>query len=494
MTADTSSSAVPEANLKPFTMRQPRVGLFVGAMEWYWTMTGMEALKEAIVADGRRLAALLQGQGLDVVSTDLVGSHAESAAAGQRFRDEAVDLVVFYHGTYVDDKMTYAFLDTYGDGPILLAHTQGLDEIPEDFSLIDYARCWGNNSCVQIIGSAMRMRPQRAVAYVFGHMEKVVGEVASYARAAKAIANVKQCKVGFLPHRCNDAPMYDTFPDETQMMSQTGVEITYCYIHEVEDETKRVTAEEEKAMVRHLLDQYSLGEPSQEELCQAARVAIGLERVVARHELDAVGIEAFSEMTFRLGQLPHVGANRLMDRDIVVTCEGDLTCMVGGLYLRELAGHAPHFWEHLMFDTKRNWILGGHDGGSSAFNLAASQDQVALRNTMYIEYKNAPPAPPLGVVPEFILKPGRVTWINLFRDQGGYVMRSASGESVDTPKRPVHHEHLIFNPDIELETYFRRMMEFGVEHHFAFAYGDWGEDLKRLAELLGMPLVDLTAS
>ena len=146
-----------------------------------------------------------------------------------------------------------------------------------------------------------------------------------------------------------------------------------------------------------------------------------------------------------------------------------------------------------MFDTRRNWILGGHDGGSSAFKLASPAERIALRNTMYIEYKDSPPAPPLGVVPEFILKPGRVTWINLFRDKTGYVMRSASGESVDTPRRPVHHEHLIFKPDVSLDTYFRRMMEFGVEHHFAFAYGDWGEDLKHLAELLGTPLVDLTA-
>jgi L-arabinose isomerase len=484
----------PAATLKPFVQRKPRIGLFIGAMEWYWTMTGMEALKDAVVADGQRLTDLLTQQGVDVLSTELIASHDDAAAAGRRLRDQKVDLVVFYHGTYVDDKMTFAFLDEYGDGAVVLAHTQGLDEIPEDFSLIDYARCWGNNSCVQIISSAKRMRPNRTLAYAFGHMPDVAQQVASYARAAKAITNVKNCKVGFLPHRCNDAPMYDTFPDETQMMSQTGIAITYCYIHELEDELKHISKSDEEALLREVLDSYTLQEPHMDELRQAVRVSIALERVVAKHELDAVGIEAFSELTYRVKQLPHIGANRLMDRDIVVTCEGDLTCMVGGLYMRELAGHAPHFWEHLMFDTNRNWILGGHDGGSAGFKFAARQSDIALRNTMYIEYKQSPPAPPLGVVPEFILKPGRVTWINLFRDQGGYVMRAAAGESVDTPKRPVHHEHLVFKPDVPLDTYFNRMMHHGAEHHFAFCYGDWVDDLRRLAELLGMPLVDLTQS
>lgn len=478
--------------LKPFVMRPPRVGLFVGAMEWYWTMTGMEALREAVAADGRRLRDLLDAAGLEVVDSGLVSSHEQSAATGRRFRDEKVDLAVFYHGTYVDDKMTYAFLDEYGGGPVLLAHTQGMDTIPDDFSLIDYARCWGNNSCVQIIGSAMRMRPQRVIAYAFGHMPAVVAKVASYARAAKAIANVRGSTIAFLPHRCNDAPMYDTFPDETQMMSQTGVSITYAYIHEVEEETARVTAGEEQALLDTVLQRYTLMEPSMDELRLAVRLAIGLERVVARHEVDAVGIEAFCELTYRLHQLPHLGADLLMDRGIVVTCEGDLTCMVGGLYLRELCGKVPTFWEHLMFDVERNWILGGHDGGSAGFDNAADPKAIALRNMMYINYKNAPPAPPMGVVPEFICRPGRVTWINLFRDHGGYVMRFATGESVDTPTRPVHHEHLVFKPDVPLETYFKRMMRHGVEHHFAFAYGDWSQELTCLAELLEMPCVDLT--
>ena len=248
-----SGAPAPDATLKPFVMRKPRVGLFVGAMQWYWTMTGMEALKAAVVADGERLADLLAQQGVDVLSTELIASHDDAAAAGRRFRDQKVDLVVFYHGTYVDDKMTYAFLEEYGDGAVVLAHTQGLDEIPEEFSLIDYARCWGNNSCVQIIGSAMRLRPNRTIAYAFGHMPDVAEQVASYARAAKAITNVKNCKVGFLPHRCNDAPMYDTFPDETQMMSQTGVAITYCYIHELEDELKKITDSDEEALLREVL-------------------------------------------------------------------------------------------------------------------------------------------------------------------------------------------------------------------------------------------------
>jgi hypothetical protein len=201
--------------LKPFIKRRPRVGLYVGAMEWYWTMTGMIGLAEAIQDDAKRLTRLLREHDLEVIDTGVVSSHLESAAVGKRLREEKVDVVIIYHGTYVDDRMTYAFLEEYGPGPLVLLHTQGLDSIPTDFSLIDYARCWGNNSVIQIISSMKRMTPNRQIAHVFGHMEKAASEAAVYARAAKTLRNVRNCKVAYLPHRCNDAPMYDIFPDDT---------------------------------------------------------------------------------------------------------------------------------------------------------------------------------------------------------------------------------------------------------------------------------------
>ena len=83
--------------------------------------------------------------------------------------------------------------------------------------------------------------------------------------------------------------------------------------------------------------------------------------------------------------------------------------------------------------------------------------------------------------------------MNLFRHpRDGYLMRIATGEAVATTQRPVHHEHLIFKPDVPLEQYFRRMMNAGVDHHFAFGYGDWSRELEKLAEFLQMPFENLT--
>lgn len=64
--------------------------------------------------------------------------------------------------------------------------------------------------------------------------------------------------VDYLRHRCNDVLMYDTFPDDTAMMEQTGVLINFSYIHELEDEMSAATDAEEQALLTEALAKYDL--------------------------------------------------------------------------------------------------------------------------------------------------------------------------------------------------------------------------------------------
>ena len=116
-----------------------------------------------------------------------------------------------------------------------------------------------------------------------------------------------------------------------------------------------------------------------------------------------------------------------------------------------------------------------------------------LRCTQYVDFRHWEGAPLNAVLPEFITEPGPVTIINLFRGAEAYEMRYATGQSVDTPARPVHFEHTIFQPDIPLSDYFHRMKDVGVCHHFGLVHGSVGPELKKVAEMLGMKCLCLTA-
>jgi L-arabinose isomerase len=176
----------------------------------------------------------------------------------------------------------------------------------------------------------------------------------------------------------------------------------------------------------------------------------------------------------------------------VVTTEGDLSVAVSGLIIKDLCSRPIHFWENLMFDEEKNWVLGGHEGGSAGFSMAKKGTRPKLRNTQYINFGKIPGAPYHGVVPEFITNPGPVNLMTVFRGESGYEMRIARGESVDLPPFEVHYEHTVFRPNVPLSHYFRRIAEIGICHHFALVHAEISHELEKVAEIIGMKLEYLT--
>jgi len=472
---------------------RPKIGLFAGGIEQYWTECGMDGLPAAMKRDIGRLKKKLE-RDCEVEYPLFVGNAQDARKAGKAFLAEDVDMVLMYHATYIDDKMTVAMLDEIRGIFSVLFLSQGLSGIPDRIGLIESGTCWGVNSAAQLPGSFMRMWTSFNHGFVFGHMENesAINQIVRYARAARCVKNLRGKRIGFLPHRSAGVPMYDTFPDEARMMGQTGIELCFLYIHDLVEGMKSVTDHEAEVLTEELYRMCDVLEPPREEVSLAARQAIALERLVEVNGIDALAIDMFPGLTPICGMIPCVGMARLIDRGIVVATEGDLSVSVAGLIVKELSGKPVHFWEHLMFDEDKNWILGGHEGGSAGFTMAKSGTRPKLRNTQYIDFGKLPGAPRLGVLPEFITNPGPVTLLTLFRGEGGYEMRIACGESVDTHPREVHFEHTIFKPDVPLNDYFHRINEVGVCHHFALVHAEIGSELKKVAEILGMKLEYLT--
>ena len=298
--------------------------------------------------------------------------------------------------------------------------------------------------------------------------------------------------IGIFPHRSAAAPMYDTFPDESRMMGQTGIKVCYLYIKELLDKMDKVTDIDTEKLTGELYKKYEVVEPPREEIALAAKQAIALERLVDEKQLDSLAIDTGPGMIPMCGMIPCVGMSRLIDRGIVVSTEADLAVAVSGLVIKELCGKPVHFWEHLMFDEEKNWILGGHEGGSAGFTMAKKGTRPKLRNTQYINFGKIPGAPFYGVIPEFITDPGPVNLLTLFRAESGYEMRLARGESVDVPPFEIHYEHTVFKPNVSLNHYFHRIAEAKTCHHFALVHAEISSEIDKLAKIWNMKLEYLT--
>lgn len=476
-----------------FSLQKPKIGLFAGGIEQYWTECGMDELPAAMEKGALKLKERLE-KDCEVLYPFLIKNETDAAKAGKVFLENEVDMVLMYHATYIDDMMSVALINEIkGIFPVLFL-SQGLSGIPDSFSLIESGTCWGVNSAAQLPSSFKRLWPGFNHGFVFGHIENdaAIAEIVQYARAAGCVKNLKGKKIGLLPHRSAGVPMYDTFPDETRMMGQTGIKIVFLYINELLEGMKKVKDSETDNLIKELYKICDVVEPTEEEIALAARQAVALERLVQKREVDALAIDMFPGLTPICGMIPCVGMARLIDKGIVVATEGDLSVSVAGLIIKELCGKPVHFFENLMFDEEKNWVLGGHEGGSAGFSMAKRGTRPKLRNTQYINFGKVPGAPFNGVLPEFITDPGPVNLLTLFRCEGGYEFRLARGESVDTHPRDVHFEHTVFKPNVSLKNYFSRIAEAGTCHHFALVHADISGEIEKVAEILNMKLEYLT--
>ena len=470
-----------------------KIGLFAGGLEQYWKETGMKGLPDVIAKDAKRLAEVL-GKDFEVIYPGIAGNLEESVRIGKQLRDEEVDIALMYHATYLDDAMSVSFLDEIGTIFPVLFLSQGLKSFLSDPDLTAQGSLWGNNSTVQLPGTLKRLRPDLKYGFVFGGLEnpRAIQEIGEYARAAKAVKSLKGKLLAFLPHRSHGVPMYDTFPDEAKMIGQTGIKVDYLYIVDLLNEMKAVSKNDNDALVKELYEKYEVVEPPREEVEQSARVFLGLERMVEKKGVDALAIDYSAGMIPHIGALPCLAMALLIDKGIVVASEADIGVGVGGLLIKDLTGKAVHFWEHLGFDEDKNWIVGGHEGGSAGFTLAKAGTKPKLRKTQYIDFDGIEGAPHFGVLPEFITHAGPVTLLSLFRDSKEYEMRIACGESVDIAPLPICYEHTVFKPNNPLAEYFKRIKEVGICHHFALVHAQISRELNKVAEILGMNVEYLT--
>jgi len=80
--------------------QKPKIGLFAGGIEHYWTRCGMKELPSALKKNALKLMKRLE-KNCEVIYPFLVGNEAEARKAGKIFMEDEVDIVLMYHATYV---------------------------------------------------------------------------------------------------------------------------------------------------------------------------------------------------------------------------------------------------------------------------------------------------------------------------------------------------------------------------------------------------------
>lgn len=464
----------------PVGSSYPKIGLLVTALlEDQWNKTG-HMRPEARSATWK-LAEVLKKFG-EVVCPGFVETEEDALNAANLFRSERVNLVVFAELAYTKGLIPIRALLPL-DVPILIWNTQFIRTLPDDADFDLIMMNSGMAGIPEIAGALVRTGKPFAV--VTGHIEdsSMLSSLGEYIAASKILGFLRSAKIGVIGHPFEG--MTDLMVDQLSLRQNLGVVVWPIEHEEVAIVADEISISEVAALIDEERLKYGIVDVPEPALEKSIRVALALEKIVARHSVDAVAL--FDQIWLpdsRIGVIPSYGTSRMVAKGVPFTCEADVPQAVAMLILQHIAGHST-FLENYVMDFERDAMVLSHDGhGNPA--LAESPKAVSMKLSIYYEGVNG-----FGASFEYAYRPGPVTLLCVAPARDGkWRFIVAEGESLPIKPRPVVAPQMLFKYSRgDVNDFASRWCLAGPSHHHAAAYGNLSGVITKLGAFLGVETI-----
>lgn len=414
--------------------------------------------------------------GVEIVQADeVVTSRRQANEAVAKLRSANVDLLLIHLVTYAADELS-ARISNGLDVPLLFWG------VPEPLlkgniksgSLVGYVQSAG------VISKLDRHRK-----FLWGSPEdaNVHDGLRTSINAVGTAKALRRSRIGQIGHHCPG--MLDEGFHELELTRVIGPEVESVGLSVLIDmirgmDSDRVRREVEKTLQTGV----ALDGPTPEDLAEAVKIYLALKDVAAEYSLDAMAVKCWPEL-MRAGVMsPCLALSKLNDDGIMTSCEGDVTAAATMLALHQLTGKPVFLADLFEMRTEDDSFFLYHCGAAPT-RLAANAADVRLRT----HFRQDKPLDPMvlkpGVIADFAVKPGRVTFARLTEKKGRYRMLIMGGEAIE-------QENLIggncarVRMKGKVDEILETMVMEGIEHHQLLAHGDVKEELKELSRLLGI--------
>jgi L-arabinose isomerase len=312
-------------------------------------------------------------------------------------------------------------------------------------------------------------------------------------RAAGVAHALRAARIGFLGHTYPG--MLDMYTDFTAVHAQLGAHVEVLEIDDLGARVAGVTDDEAAAKSAEIEAAFAFADPSADPIAGpiepdaldwSARVAVGLDRLVADFELDALtyyyrGVDG--NEAERLGAGVIVGNSLLTARGVPTAGEGDLKTNIAQLILDRL-GAGGSYTEYYALDFDEDFVLMGHDGPG---HVAIAQEQPTLRALKLYHGKRG-----AGLSVEFKVRYGPVTIVGCTQTADGRLkLLVAEGESIPgaTFRIGNTNSRLRFGPPPA--EFLERWCAEGPTHHVALGVGHVAREVRAVARLLDVEYAEV---
>ena len=469
--------------------RPLRVGLFGIGLEAYWPQ--FAGLKERLEGYVAQVAEKLARPGVEICNAELVDSPESAAEAGSFFRRSEVDIVFLYVTTYALSS-TVLPVAQRAKVPVVIMNLQPGDAIDyEAFNQLgDRTKMTGDwlawcAACpVPEIANAFK-RARIDFHQVTGTLQEhdpVWAELDEWIEAARVAHTMFQNRLGLLGHYYNG--MLDIYTDLTAQLACFGGHMEILEVEELAAIRREVDESAVEAKLAEFREAFDIQpDVSQEELVRAARTAVALDRLVAKHRLGSMAyyyMGTGSEENEDVMTSVILGNSLLTGRGVPVAGEYEVK-NAQAMKIMDSFGVGGSFTEYYAADFREDIVLLGHDGPGH-IKIASSKTKVRPLDVYHGKVGR-------GLSVEMSVQHGPVTLLSVIEGANGRPeFLVAEGESVPGPILQIGNTNSRYKFPIGARGFMERWNAHGPAHHCAIGVGHISGKLKKLAALLGIEI------
>lgn len=267
--------------------------------------------------------------------------------------------------------------------------------------------------------------------------------------------------------------------DAGQLRALAGVEVQEMALDTLFDTGKKADADDVAALKSNV-DAEGLDQVDQVELDRSLRLKLALDEIRQSGKFDAFAIRCWPETFTEYGGAVCGPVSLLGEARVPCACEADVYGALTQLILQEASDGAVFLTDLVDVDCADDTAVVWHCGQAPLSMLAEGERPMA---TIHTNRK-------MPLLYEFPLKPGRVTFMRVSQAYGVPKMILAGGEMLDRPKSFTGTSGVV-RFDTPAKDVLDRVMNSGLEHHMALAYGDHRSLLREIAGVMGLPVLEL---
>ncbi|MEV0148916.1 MULTISPECIES: L-fucose/L-arabinose isomerase family protein [unclassified Nonomuraea] len=460
-----------------------KVGLVAGGLGAYWPQ--FPDLLPQLQRSSARVSERMGELGCDVVDVGFISDAQEGAVAAERLREAGCDIIVGFLTTYMTATMLLPIAQRSG-APVLLINLQPTESMDHDtFDTGQWLAYCGACPLPEMANTFTRAGiPFRSVS---GYLEdpRAWERIERWVKAAGVRAALGKGRHGLMGHLYPG--MLDVSTDLTLVPVNFGGHVEVLEFDDLRVRVEKVGDTEVKERVELAREVFELADTVvPEDFEWAARVSVGLDRLVEDFDLDSLayyhrGLDG--EIHERLGAGMILGASLLTARGVPAAGEYELRTSLAMLIMDRL-GAGGSFTELQALDFLRGHVEMGHDGPA---HLAISARRPLLRGLGVFHGKRG-----WGVSVEFDVAHGPVTAFGLIqRRDGRFAFVASEGVTVDGPHLKIGNTTSRVDFGRDPGEWTDAWSASGISHHWALGTGHRIGELRALADLLDVELVEI---